>query len=144
MTWRGPSTSFATPTVAMELQLLDQGRIRRQVATGQWDAVFVDQLMFSPSGGVPIARAFGRRSWIGYDRPEVAARLDAMEDMMDPARRDQLHRELWPFFQADLPVTFLHSGVAWTVAEQRLRGIGRRHVLSPEMVLDELWLEDDR
>lgn len=65
-----------------------------------------------------------------------------MAATMNPERIDELHRETWPFVQADLPATFLQPTVWWTVAHRRIQGLGRRYVLDPVMFVEELLVEE--
>lgn len=131
--------------IAMELQLLAGDAMARWSGGREVGARFRNHMMLAPgSGAASSATWFGRESRIGYRRLEVAERLEAMAETMNPDLVDALHREIWPYFQEDLPATFLHPVVWWTVADRRIRGLGREHVLDPVMFMEELWVEENQ
>lgn len=129
--------------IAMEIRPLDGDAVRRRRIAGDFDAVFGNHLMDAPGQGSPSAEWFGHESASGYENLSVAARLDSLAAALDPAEADRLHRVMWPDFQRDLPVTFLQPVVSWTVSRQRVRGLGRPHVLDPMSAVEMLWIEED-
>ncbi len=70
--------------------------------------------------------------------------LKAAQATMNPDEIDRIYRELWPIFQADLPITGIHPWVYTTVAHRRVRGLSTPHRASPFHGIDDLWLEDER
>jgi peptide/nickel transport system substrate-binding protein len=129
--------------IAMEIRPLGGDAVWRRRIAGDFDAVFGNHLMDFPGQGSPSAEWFGQGSAIGYENPSVAARLDSLAAALDPAEADRLHQAMWPDFQRDLPVTFLQPVVSWTVSRQRVRGLGRPHVLDPMSAVEELWIEEN-
>jgi hypothetical protein len=127
----------------MEIRPLGGDAVWRRRIAGDFDAVFGNHLMDFPGQGSPSAEWFGQGSAIGYENPSVAARLDSLAAALDPAEADRLHQAMWPDFQRDLPVTFLQPVVSWTVSRQRVRGLGRPHVLDPMSAVEELWIEEN-
>ena len=51
-------------------------------------------------------------------------------------------RELWPIFQADLPMTLLYPFASITVVNRRARGLSSPYWADPVSHMEELWLED--
>jgi ABC-type transport system substrate-binding protein len=88
---------------------------------------------------------FGKDSALGYANPKVSALLDEAQFTVDQARFEQIFRELWPIFQAELPATFLYPSVWTTVANRRVHGLSSSgaHV-HPGWCMFDLWLEDER
>ncbi len=87
---------------------------------------------------------FGEESIIGYRNARVVELLDAAAETQDPEKLNALYRELWSFFQADLPVTFLYP-MTWTyVVHRRVRGLSTPWRADPVWHMEHLWLEDER
>ena len=71
--------------------------------------------------------------------------MDEARFAVDQARFEQIFRELWPIFQAELPATFLYPSVWTTVAHRRVRGLSSSFAhADPVWCMHELWLEDER
>jgi peptide/nickel transport system substrate-binding protein len=66
---------------------------------------------------------FGRESFLGYSNAHVIECLEAITATSNPATIDSLYREMWPDFQADVPVTFLHPAVRMWASDRRLKGL---------------------
>ena len=127
--------------VAMEIDTLDGAAAFRRKQAADFDVSFADHMLTSLSEGKAMASVLGSDSLLGYDRPEVAALLATMEQTLDPKEVDRLCREMWPYLQEDLPITFLHPTVTWTVARRNVRGIDS-WIPDPTMILDRLWIEE--
>ncbi len=125
----------------MEIRTLDGAAAYRKRQSADFDAVFVNHMLTSLSEGLAMAPVLGSSSSLGYDRPEIAALFAAIEQTLDPEEVDRLCREMWPYLQEDLPITFLHPTVTWSVARRSLRGIDPR-IPDPTMILDRLWVEE--
>ena len=122
----------------MEISMLDGAAVHRQKQAADFDAVFVDHIVSSVSEGSAMAPVLAS---LGYDRPEVAALFAALEQTLDPEEVDRLCQEMWPYLQEDLPITFLHPTVTWSVARRNVRGIDS-WIPDPAMILDRLWIEE--
>lgn len=66
---------------------------------------------------------FGPDSFLGYHNTHVIECLEAINATSDPSTIDSLYREMWPDFQADVPVTFLHPAVRMWASDRRLKGL---------------------
>jgi peptide/nickel transport system substrate-binding protein len=66
---------------------------------------------------------FGPDSFLGYRNEHVIECLEAINATSDPSAIDSLYREMWPDFQADVPVTFLHPMVRMWASDRRLKGL---------------------
>jgi peptide/nickel transport system substrate-binding protein len=66
---------------------------------------------------------FGPDSFLGYRNAHVIECLEAINATSDPSTIDSLYREMWPDFQADVPVTFLHPTVRMWASDRRLKGL---------------------
>ncbi len=87
---------------------------------------------------------YGEGSPFGYANPTVTELLKAAEATMNPDEIDRIYRELWPIFQADLPITGIYPLITTTVAHRRVRGLSTPYRYSPSICIDEVWLEDER
>lgn len=120
--------------VRMDIARLDAGVVSSRRRAGDFDAVF----------GEPWPdEDFGVESPIGYRNPRVAPLLERAAATVHPGERDSLHRELWPIFQAEVPVTFLYPVVRSTVAHRRVRGLSSPWHDDPLWYADRLWIEDE-
>ena len=126
--------------VAMEISTVGAW-VDRQKHPDDFDVVFAYHMLTGISELTPMASVLGSDSLLGYDRPEVAALLAAMDQTLDPEKVDRLYREMWPYLQEDLPITFLHPLVNWSVARRNVRGIDS-WIPDPTMILDRLWVEE--
>lgn len=129
--------------IRMDIETLDVLAGRAQVRHRSFEAAVIRiQNTFGPFGLVEL---FGRDSALGYANPKVRALLDEAQFTVDEARFDQIFRELWPIFQAELPATFLYPSVWTTVANRRVHGLSssRAHA-NPGLCMFDLWLEDER
>jgi hypothetical protein len=119
------------------------GALRTQrISAGDFEAVFVDHLMTNLTSLVVQDRLLGRESVIGYEQEELFQILGAMRETVDPEEQEQLHRQLWPVLQEDLPVLFLYPTVWWTAADRRVLGLDPR-VADPALALDALRIDRD-
>ena len=117
--------------------------VAREMRAGDFEAVIWRLLMVPGTVRSPFAH-FGEGSTIGYRNARVVELLDAAEETQDPEKLDALYRELWPLFQADLPVTFLYP-MTWTyVAHRRVRGLSTPYRADPVWYMEHLWIEDER
>ena len=85
---------------------------------------------------------FGPESFLGYHNEHVIECLEAMNATSDPAAIDSLYREMWPDFQADVPVTFLHPAVRMWASDRRLKGLSSPFRGEVVHYAGELWWED--
>ena len=128
--------------IEVEIQALEWSLVFKRFTTGQFEAALnnVNALFYSPRG---VVQAFGEESFIGYANPEVSALVNELSSTIDPDEIDRIHRELAPFFEADLPVTYLYPSVSTSVAARRVRGLSSPYRVDPLQYVDELWLEEE-
>ncbi len=74
--------------------------------------------------------------------PRVIELLERAGATMNPDEIDRIYREIWPIFQADLPITGLYPTLWTTVAHRRVRGLSSPYRADPGWYMDELWLEE--
>jgi peptide/nickel transport system substrate-binding protein len=84
---------------------------------------------------------FGPDSFLGYRNEHVIECLDVMNSTSDPVTIDSLYREMWPEFQADVPVTFLHPAVRMWASDRRLKGLSSPYRGEVVHYAAELWWE---
>ncbi len=126
--------------VKMDILILD-----RSVASVRFKAGDFEAAIWNNTGageGYPVV--FGEGSPIGYANPTVIDLLKAAQATMNPDEHDRIYRELWPIFQADLPITGIYPIIMSTVAHRRVRGLSTPFRPSPFHGIDDLWLEDER
>jgi peptide/nickel transport system substrate-binding protein len=117
--------------------------VARELRAGDFEAAISRLFMVPGTARGPFA-FFGEGSIIGYRNARVVELLEATEETQDPEKLDALYRELWSFFQADLPVTFLYP-MTWTyVVHRRVRGLSTPWRADPVWHMEHLWLEDER
>ena len=86
---------------------------------------------------------YGKDSPFGYANPRVAELLERAAASMNPEERDGIYRELWPIFQAELPMTPLYPA-RWThVVHRRVQGLSSPFRTDPLWYAEELWLEEE-
>ncbi len=129
--------------IDVEVQASDFLMVRERMMASAFDAALTVQngSLDSPSG---ILTFFGDESVIGYVNRDVVALLDELTSAIDPDKVDRIHRQLVPFFEADLPVTYLYPNVESSVATRRVRGLSSPYRVDPLRYMDELWLEVGR
>ena len=125
--------------VSMEIETLEVRALFARIRRAAFDAVLADVHLRGERGGGSLH--FEEDSPIGYVNPEVASRLRRTRSAFDPAEVDRLYRELWPIFQTDLPVTFLHPLVGTTIAHRRVRGLASPNRTDPLSDIEAVWLE---
>ena len=74
--------------------------------------------------------------------PMVEYALEAMNATSDPVAIDSLYREMWPDFQADVPVTFLHPAVRMWASARRLKGLSSPYRGEVVHYAGELWWQE--
>lgn len=86
----------------------------------------------------------GFRDQPGYWRnDEFVELLDRVDATIAPRRVDSLYSEMSEIFRRELPLTFLHPFVRFTVAHRRLRGLSSPYwAMDPTAHMDELWLDN--
>jgi peptide/nickel transport system substrate-binding protein len=125
--------------IRMEVERLEILALFERVTAREFDAVIADIHTRGDAG----ALHFEEDSPIGYSNPRVGSLLRQKGLMFDRAEVDSIYRELWPIFQADLPVTFLFPIVRTTIAHRRVRGLASPSRIDPALHIEQLWLEDE-
>ncbi len=136
--------------VQMDVSPLDWKAISRRVYAGEFETAILDwpleqsDVFFGEGeiSDVPEAGARVQGSPIGYLNPKVTALFKELRVTFNPDAEDRMYRELWPIFQADLPVTFLYPLVQPMIARQRVRGMSTPWRGDPVWHMEDLWLED--
>lgn len=127
----------------VEIDRLDLNLVRRRIRAGEFDATirtFGNEL----TGNFGQLKMFGPESPIGYRNPRVSELLEAARGTLHPDSLDAIYRSLMPIFQAELPMTFLHSGVLHVAVRRRVRGLSSPYRAEPTVWMEHLWLEDER
>jgi peptide/nickel transport system substrate-binding protein len=128
--------------IDVEIQTMDWLLVRQRVQGSQFEAgLFI--VTASLDSGMGIRRGFGEESFTGYANRDVIALLDELESTLDPNQVDRIYRQLAPYFEADLPVTFLYPNMWTSVAARRVRGLSSPYRADPLQYMDELWLEEE-
>lgn len=126
--------------IEMDVQVLDKESAEVRIRAGEFEAaVFI---LYNYNVFYHL-RLFGDDSPIAYNHPKVISLLRSVEATWDPNKVDRAYRDLWPIFQADLPVTFL-SPVVWTsVVHRRIQGLSSPWRTDPIRNMEDLWLEEE-
>ncbi len=90
-----------------------------------------------------LDRTFGDDSFLGYRNARVEELVRAIGTTLDPAALDSLHRELWPYFQAELPVTYLFHTVRLWASRKRVRGLNSPWHGDPVWYAEHLRIDDE-
>jgi peptide/nickel transport system substrate-binding protein len=116
--------------VQMHVQTLQNNVLRARVGEGDFDAVFtplfnhVDgHLGLLGGGSIYESVGAGPAGIPGYRNPDVTRLLLSAKETVDPASIDSIYRALWPFIQADLPITVLHPQAQTYVVHRRIQGL---------------------
>ncbi|HYN81762.1 MAG TPA: ABC transporter substrate-binding protein [Gemmatimonadaceae bacterium] len=125
--------------IRMEILSMDMLAGRDRWRRGEFDAAIVTSL--GGENANPII--FGKKSLLGYANLRVGDLLERTTTSMNPDERDSIYRELWPIFQAEIPMTPLYPA-QWTyVVHRRVRGLSSPFRSDPLWYMDELWVEED-
>ncbi len=126
----------------MEIQALENSLATRRLLAGEFEAAFY---LFNSEAEHHLGpiRFLGEGSPIGYVNPKVIELLNAAKSTMNPDERDRLYRELFPFFHADMPLTFLFPLMETHVAHRRIQGLSSPYRPDPVWFMEDLWLEED-
>ncbi len=124
--------------IRMEIQTLPGPMVvwQTRVKPGDFEAAI---FWWNPG----VYGSFGPESFLGYRNEHVHALLEVLKTTQNPAAVDSLYREMWPHFQADIPVTFLVPRVTMFVSDRRLRGLSSPHRGDPVWYMEDLWWEED-
>ncbi len=120
----------------------DMGQFFQQVRDGDFEAAMFRFLMGLSSIWGQV-RFFGEDSYIGYPNQRAHQLLEMAAATQNPQTVDTLYRELMEIFQADHPVTFLHSIPGTNVVHRRIAGLSSPYRADPVMHMEYLWLEDE-
>lgn len=124
--------------IRMEILTMDILAGRERWRRGEFDAAIVTSL----GGENGNAVLFGKNSLLGYANPTVAELLERAAASMNPEERDGIYRELWPIFQAELPMTPLYPALWTHVVHRRVQGLSSPFRADPLWYAEELWLEE--
>ncbi len=123
----------------MEVERLEILALFERVTAREFDAVIAD--IHTRGDRVPAPSTLRRTPRSGTRNRGSLLRQKGL--MFDRAEVDSIYRELWPIFQADLPVTFLFPIVRTTIAHRRVRGLASPSRIDPVSHMEQLWLEDE-
>lgn len=128
--------------IRMEVQTLEVRALFARIRERDFDAVLAE--MHLRGDRTSGSLNFEEDSPLGYTNPEVGSLLRRARESFDPAERDYSYRALWPAFQKDLPVTFLHRVMRTTIAHRRVRGLESPGRVDPVSHIEEVWLEREQ
>jgi peptide/nickel transport system substrate-binding protein len=124
--------------IRVEILTMDMSAGRDRWRQGAFDAAIVTHL----PGEAGHLALYGTGSSLGYANPRVAELLERAAASMNPEERDGIYRELWPIFQAELPMTPLYPA-RWThIVHRRVRGLSLPFRADPLWYAEDLWLEN--
>lgn len=124
--------------IQMDVQILEEAAADERVRAGQFEAavfIFYTNLFRH-------LEYFGEHSPMGYGNPRVIALLQAAEAAWNPDDVERIYRQLWPVFQADLPITFLSPVIGTVIAHRRVQGLSSPWRTNPMYFMDDVWLEE--
>ncbi len=124
----------------MDILILDRPAASVRINAGDFEAA----LWTDGRGHLGHDDLYGEGSPFGYTNPRVIDLIKKAEASMNPDEIDRIYRELWPIFQADLPITGIHPLIITTVAHRRVRGLSTPYRAVAFHSIDELWLENER
>lgn len=143
------TTSSETEAEAIYIQ--DQFRrigIRMEISTVEEE--LLRNKMFD---GKNLEAALGNIDWYlfhrmlsaaGYKNSEFYRLYDDAHQTTDLDKANKYLRELWPIFQADMPVTYLHPDIEYRAAHKRVKGLGNQSLSDPFGGIERLWIEDEK
>jgi peptide/nickel transport system substrate-binding protein len=138
--------AFRRIGVDMRVRRLDRNVVRTRVGAGDFEAAILPYWNHVDGhiqwlGLQEETRRLRGFPDIGYRNPEVDRLLAAAKETVDPDGRGRIFRELAPYVQADIPITFLYPQQQVYVAHRRLRGFEIPYRADPITFLERLWLE---
>lgn len=123
--------------IEVELQPLDKLARWDRVRAGQFEAT-VDDVAGSRFW------IFGPDNQLGYANPRAIGLMDRIQSAFDPDSVDYFYREVSRILVQDQPVLFLHTIVATTIVNRRLRGLSAPYRSDAIWYLEDLWIEEER
>ena len=127
--------------VDVQVHTMEWALVRERMDTSEFEAALTAQnaSLDSPKG---ILVFFGEESIIGYANRDVIGLLHELTSTIAPDEIDRIYQQLAPFFEADVPITYLYPDVQTSVATRRVRGLSSPFRTDPAQYMDELWLEE--
>ncbi len=113
----------------------DPAMVARRILSSEFDAA----VFFWDPG---LERTFGEESFLGYQNDRVAELVNTIATTLDPTAADSLYRELWPYFQAEIPVTYLFQTVRTWASRRAVRGMSSPWHGDPLWYAEHLWIEE--
>lgn len=131
--------------VTVELRSMDRGLIRQNVLAGEFEAAIVAGLKGS---GLLTTLAGEPPDWqspIGYRNPNLPALVTAAESSLDPAAIERAYLQIEEIFRRDLPMSMVvpNMGNASVVAHRKVKGLTSPLLWFPEMIVEQLWIEEE-
>ncbi|HUG42389.1 MAG TPA: ABC transporter substrate-binding protein [Longimicrobiales bacterium] len=123
----------------MELVPLEFGVLRQRQNAGDFDAVIGEV----PTASEPLARQFGRDSYLGYRNERARELIARAGRTVDPEEIDEIYRELGAILRDDLPMTALFPDYEMHVAHRRVRGLSSPWRAVALRHMEDVWLEDE-
>ncbi len=129
----------------MSILTMNMGVVRNQMRSGDFNAGifrtsrgYLDAYLFG-SADILAVRPEGLTSPIGYSNPVALSAQEEAARSFDPEAERRAQEVLWPEFQRDVPVTYLHPEVDVFVTHQRIRGIKPDQAME---WMDQVWVEE--
>ena len=123
--------------IKVELQPLEYMARRDRVRDGQFEAT-VDDVAASSRFWI-----FGPDNLLGYANPRAIELMHRIQSAFDPDSVDYFYREVSRILMKDQPVLLLHTVVATTIANRRLRGLSAPYRADAIWYLEDLWIEEE-
>ena len=122
--------------IQMDILILDPPAARARFEAGEFEAA----IWTNDRRHLDL---YSEGSPFGYGNPTVIDLLKKIQASMNPHEIDRLYRELWPIFQAELPITGLYPLVYTTVAHRRVQGLSTPYRAQPLHYMEHLWIEEE-
>lgn len=124
----------------VEIETIDRTVLIGRLRAGEFEAAiggggggrFFDVLLGEPG-----------RPGASYRNPALSDLLAREQASFDPDARERLHRDMWPIFQRDIPVTYLNPGLTGGVAHRRVKGLRGPDRIRASRHMEHLWIEED-
>jgi len=126
--------------IEMDVQTMDRYAVRARAKAGKFEAV-IAEMHTIPDG---LTEWLAEGSPFGYTNPKVIALVSKARTTLDPDEIDRIYRELMPFFQADVPVTFLFPRFLAAGVSRRIHGLSSPFGADMVYHMEDLSLDDGR
>ena len=132
--------NFKLIGVAMDIETMENNIVHQRLKKRGYEAL-IARFPNNENYIVDLRNYFGDSNYINFKNKNIDHLLSLIQETGSPTKIDSLYKMLIPFFQSDIPLTFLLPQVQTVIVNSKVKGLENLYKVDPVWFLEYLWIE---